>query len=144
MSEAPWYGAGLRFSCRRCGACCTGEPGRVWLGPGEAEALAARLGLGVAAFLERHARRVYGLWSLREEADGRCVFFEPGTGCAVYEARPRQCRAWPFWPRILADREAWEREAADCPGMDSGELHGRERIEALAGGAPPPRRCGRG
>lgn len=139
MSEAPWYGAGLRFSCRRCGACCTGEPGHVWLGDGEAEALAARLGLGVAAFLERHARRVYGLWSLREEADGRCVFFEPGAGCAVYEARPRQCRTWPFWPRILADREAWEREAVDCPGMGAGELHGCERIEELAGGAPPPR-----
>lgn len=140
MTDAPWYAAGLRFTCRRCGACCTGEPGHVWLGPGEAEALATRLGMTVEAFRERYARLVYGLSSLREEEDGRCVLFEPGTGCVAYEARPRQCRTWPFWPRIIADPEAWRREAAGCPGMDSGELHGRERIESLAGAAVPPRR----
>jgi hypothetical protein len=132
VSEAPWYGEGLRFACRRCGACCTGAPGHVWLGPGEADALAARFGLPVAAFLARHARRVEGRWSLREEADGRCVFFVPGAGCAVYDARPRQCRTWPFWPLIVADQRSWEREAAECPGMGAGEFFGRERIESLA------------
>ena len=144
MSEAPWYAAGLRFSCRRCGACCTGEPGHVWLGAGEAAALAARFGMTEAAFIARYARLDWGLWSLREEADGRCVLYEPGGGCTAYEARPRQCRTWPFWPRVIADREAWEREAADCPGMGGGELHGRERIETLSGGAPARRSGGRG
>jgi len=132
VSERRWYAAGLRFSCRRCGACCTGEPGHVWLGPGEASALAVLMALSEEEFLARYARRVYGLPCLREEEDGRCVLFEPGKGCRAYEARPRQCRTWPFWPRIVASQEAWEREAADCPGMGSGELHGPERIAALA------------
>ena len=132
MSEAPWYAAGLRFSCRRCGACCTGDPGYVWLGPGEAAALAASLGMPEAAFLERCARQVFGRWSLREEEDGRCILYEQGVGCTGYEARPRQCRTWPFWPRLIATRLAWEEAAAGCPGMGSGEYFGPERIAALA------------
>ena len=28
MSD-PWYNDGLRFTCTRCGHCCTGEPGFV-------------------------------------------------------------------------------------------------------------------
>ncbi|HEY6000501.1 MAG TPA: YkgJ family cysteine cluster protein [bacterium] len=144
MSEAPWYADGLRFACRRCGACCTGGPGYVWLRAGEAAALAARLGLDEPAFIERHTRREFGLLSLREEEDGRCVLFVPGAGCLAYEARPRQCRTWPFWPRIVASRGAWEKEAAGCPGMGSGELFGAERIEELAREpVRPPARGGR-
>ena len=26
-----WYRDGLRFECTRCGACCTGAPGYVWV-----------------------------------------------------------------------------------------------------------------
>ena len=29
----PWYRDGLRFECTRCGACCTGAPGYVWVTP---------------------------------------------------------------------------------------------------------------
>ena len=132
MSGAPWYAAGLRFSCRRCGACCTGAPGYVWLQAEDLPAIAARLGMEPAGFLSRYTRFVLGGRSLREEADGRCVLFEEGAGCRVYEARPRQCRTWPFWPRIVATPEAWERESADCPGMGQGDLFGPEEIERLA------------
>jgi hypothetical protein len=132
VSHVPWYAAGLRFQCRRCGACCTGAPGYVWLQTGEAAAIAARIGIEHEDFLSRHTRRVFGLLSLKEDPDGRCVFFEPGRGCRVYEARPRQCRTWPFWERIVAGRAAWEREAAECPGMGAGELFGAEEIERLS------------
>jgi Fe-S-cluster containining protein len=127
-----WYASGLRFACRRCGACCTGAPGYVWLRGEEAAALAARLGLGLAEFLASHTRQSLGAVSLREEADGRCVLFEPGHGCRAYDARPRQCRTWPFWPGIVATPEAWEREAAGCPGMGAGELIAAEEIERRA------------
>ncbi len=85
-----------------------------------------------AGFLARYTRRVDDGLSLREEADGRCVLFENGRGCRAYEARPRQCRTWPFWARIVATPAAWQRESADCPGMDAGELHGPDEIERLA------------
>lgn len=103
----------------------------------EAAAIATRLGLDVPAFITRFTRRVDGGLSLREEADGRCVLFEQGRGCRVYEARPRQCRTWPFWARIVATPAAWAREAADCPGMDHGELAGLEEIARLARSPEP-------
>jgi uncharacterized protein len=121
----------LRFTCRRCGACCTGDPGYVWLEAADIAAIARRLGLETADFLANYTRRVGGRLSLCEEADGRCVLFESGLGCRAYEARPRQCRNWPFWAGIVATSAAWEREAADCPGMGSGELIGPEEIERL-------------
>ena len=83
-------------------------------------------------FLSRYTRRVDLRVSLRENGDGRCVLFESGSGCQAYEARPRQCRTWPFWARIVATPAAWEREKADCPGMGAGDLFGPEEIERLA------------
>ncbi|MHB8835017.1 MAG: YkgJ family cysteine cluster protein [Candidatus Methylomirabilia bacterium] len=122
----------MRFNCQRCGACCTGDPGYVWLEAADVAAIARGLGIEAAVFLAKHTRRVDGRLSLREESDGRCVLFERGTGCRAYEARPRQCRTWPFWPRIVATPLAWDREAADCPGMGQGEVFGAEQIERLA------------
>jgi len=132
MSTAPWYAAGLRFSCQRCGACCTGDPGYVWLEAADVAAIACRLGMDTEDFLVNHTRRVDGRVSLREETDGRCVLFESGLGCRAYEARPRQCRTWPFWARIVATPAAWGREAADCPGMGKGDVIGPEEIERLS------------
>jgi hypothetical protein len=88
--------------------------------------------LETADFLATHTRRVDGRLSLREEPDGHCVLFESGLGCRAYEARPRQCRTWPFWARIVATSAAWEREATDCPGMNSGNLISSEEIERFA------------
>lgn len=85
-----------------------------------------------ADFLASHTRRVDGRLSLREQSDGRCALFEGGTGCRAYKARPRQCRTWPFWARIVATPAAWDREAADCPGMGKGEVVGAEEIERLS------------
>ena len=132
MRTAPWYAAGLRFNCQRCGACCSGAPGYVWLEAADVAALALSLGLERADFLANHTRRVDGGLSLREETDGRCVLFESGLGCRAYEARPRQCRTWPFWARIVATPAAWEREAADCPGMGTGDVIDPEEIERLS------------
>ena len=106
---------GLRFDCTLCGNCCTGPPGAVWFNEEEGKVMAAKLGLDVATFLERYARRLDKKWSLREqEIDGRfdCVFLDrdtPGKAtCRLYEARPTQCRTWPFWPENLESRAAWE------------------------------------
>ena len=132
MSTSPWYAGGLRFNCQRCGSCCTGAPGFVWLQAEDAAAIAARLGMEPAGFLSRYVRQVFGRLSLREEDDGRCVLFESGVGCRAYEVRPRQCRTWPFWARIIATPASWNGEAADCPGMGVGDLVGQDAIEQLA------------
>jgi Fe-S-cluster containining protein len=92
-----------------------------------------------SAFLAQHTRRVFGRLSLREETDGRCVLFDSRLGCRAYAVRPRQCRTWPFWPRIVANPAAWDREAADCPGMNSGELIAPDEIDRRSQPAELPK-----
>lgn len=126
--------AGLRFSCLAgCARCCRGEPGVVYVDEVERRIIAARLGLEEDEFRRRWCRRV-GLkrWSLRERSNGDCVFLQPGGArCEIYPVRPRQCRSYPFWSSILTSRERWEAEAAECPGIGRGRLHGPAEIRRL-------------
>ena len=69
--------------------------------------------------------------SLREKSNFDCIFWN--DGCVVYQARPLQCRAFPFWDSLLCSRQAWEAAAIDCPGMNNGELHDGAEIAAFLG-----------
>ena len=33
----PWFKEGLKFECQRCGRCCRGEPGVIWVNKKEIE-----------------------------------------------------------------------------------------------------------
>ena len=66
--------------------------------------------------------------TLREKANGDCVFYERGRGCTIYPVRPRQCRTWPFWESNVLTPEDWERTQAVCPGSGRGELIPAEEI----------------
>lgn len=133
MSSAtpkPWYKDGLRFKCTGCGDCCTGAPGYVWVNKADIAALAEETQLSVAAFERTYVRQVGVRKSLREYADGDCVFFDPQTRrCRVYAARPRQCRTWPFWDSNLRTPEAWEETCEVCPGSGKGKLYSIASIE---------------
>lgn len=111
---------GLRFECTQCGACCRGGPGYVWVDAPEIAALAGHLGLDAEAFGRRYLRRVGARISLLEKASHDCVFWDETRGCKVYEARPTQCRTFPFWPEVIRSRQAWREESARCPGMRAG------------------------
>ena len=67
--------------------------------------------------------------SLKEKSDFDCIFWD--SGCKVYNSRPLQCSAFPFWPSVLDYKKSWERVKMDCPGMDQGKRHDRVEIEAL-------------
>jgi Fe-S-cluster containining protein len=128
----PWYSEGLAFECTRCGACCTGAPGYVWVGDDEIRRLADGLGLAPEEFSRRFVRLVGTRRSLVERPGGDCVFWDREAGCTVYEARPEQCRAWPFWPQNLESERAWRRAGRHCPGIDRGPFISLEAIEAAA------------
>jgi Fe-S-cluster containining protein len=137
-----WYAAGLRFTCTRCGECCRGPaPGYVEVDEAQIERLAAHLELTPQAFTRRYVRwlSTLGLHSLTEKKNGDCIFWSDDAGCTVYEARPTQCRTFPFWPEVVASPEAWDEHAEACPGMTQGKagagrLYAREEIDALVGG----------
>jgi Fe-S-cluster containining protein len=127
MSE-PWYQDGLRFRCTRCGNCCTGAPGYVWVNDEEIDALAAHLGEPPEEVRAVHTRAVGNRRSLRERGNGDCVFYDREKGCTVYEVRPRQCRTWPFWESNVRSPEAWRQTCESCPGAGRGELIGVAEI----------------
>ena len=131
MSEAAWYGDGLRFRCDGCGDCCTGASGYVWVNKAEIEALAAAVGEeDIERFQKRYIRKIGIRKSLREYASGDCVFFDKKIRqCAVYADRPRQCRSWPFWNSNVRTPEAWADTCEVCPGCDKGSLHKADTIQ---------------
>jgi Fe-S-cluster containining protein len=127
-----FYKSGLRFECTRCSTCCRLTPGYVFLSSPDLVALSSAMGLSKKDFLATYcrtinlgvARRV----SLREKPNLDCILWE-NSGCSQYEARPLQCRSFPFWSACVSSREEWEIHARNCPGMGKGTLHTREEID---------------
>ncbi|WP_165250850.1 YkgJ family cysteine cluster protein [Paludisphaera soli] len=124
----PWYRDGLSFSCTKCGACCTGAPGYVWVDAEEVAALARHRGETPDEFSLRFVRKVGRRYSLIERPGGDCIFWDREAGCTVYEARPVQCRTWPFWPENVESPEDWEAVTEICPGSGKGKHYSAEEI----------------
>ena len=91
MSE-PWYQDGLAFECTRCGKCCTGAPGYVWVTAEDIQDIAAFRGEPEPQTTGLYTRLAAGRRSLRERANGDCVFWDREAGCTIYPVRPPQCR----------------------------------------------------
>lgn len=132
---SPWYKDGLRFGCTGCGNCCLVD-GYVWVDRKEIRRLATYLDLELDDFGSRYLRQVGRRYSLTEipyradPAKKACVFWD--GECTVYEARPRQCRTFPFWRENLATPEDWKETAELSPGVDNGRLYQLGEIESLA------------
>ena len=132
MKKQPWYQQGLSFQCSQCGDCCTGAPGFVWVNKDEIASLADAVDEADIGQFEKNYVRTVGIRkSLKEFSNGDCVFFDgESRRCTVYEARPRQCRTWPFWESNLRNEEAWEATCEVCPGAGQGKLYQLQSIEA--------------
>jgi hypothetical protein len=133
MSDLPWYENGLEFSCTGCGNCCTGAPGYVWVNQQEIRDMAAAIGeADIERFERKYVRSIGIRRSLKEDASSNwdCVFFDnQSRKCKVYQARPRQCRTWPFWDSNLKTPEHWQRTCEVCPGSGKGKLYQLKQIE---------------
>lgn len=122
----------------------------MWISDAEIEALADHLGLTAKQTMEKYCRRMGRRISLKERRNAQgnydCIFLKElppdpalvAAGgkvahrqrvCGIYQARPTQCRTWPFWPGNLASKEQWDRAAGRCPGMNRGQHYDREEIE---------------
>ena len=135
MAE-PWYRDGLSFTCTRCGACCTGAPGYVWVNEEEVAQIVDYRGETDEEVRLKFIRRIGTALSLTEKLNGDCIFYDrEGKGCSIYPVRPRQCRTWPFWQSNLRTAAAWEETCKICPGAGRGEFvpfeEVRRRAEAI-------------
>jgi uncharacterized protein len=117
-SGEPWYEGGLRFKCTGCGACCTGSSGSVYVSQVDLERLARFLQMQPGTFARRYTRLIKGRRVLIDKPDSHdCVFLTDKT-CSVYEARPTQCRTYPWWISNMRDRQSWQEAAETCEGID--------------------------
>jgi Fe-S-cluster containining protein len=100
----------------------------VWVDESDLEA--------IASFREENleeTRALFTHWTsrgrtLREKANGDCVFYDRSRGCTIYPVRPPQCRTWPFWESNVATPATWAKTCSVCPGSGQGELFSAEDI----------------
>lgn len=126
-----FYEQGLRFECQGSGKCCTshGEFGFVFLTIEDRNRFADHLSISPSEFEKQYCEQTQGVWHLREDAGNPDCMFLREKRCSVYDARPNQCRTWPFWPEVM-NAKAWKSEVESfCPGVGQGKLWSRAEIE---------------
>ncbi|OQS00778.1 hypothetical protein ACHHYP_02696 [Achlya hypogyna] len=144
LSSAPWFKDGLAFTCTKCGNCCSGRAGSVRFNDDEAATMAAKMNTTVSVFLEKYTRRqgrgnlsFYQLKEVRKNKDDGfdCIFLDRKkirgkATCSLYEARPTQCRTWPFWPETLESKATWNKTKETCPGINKGPNKSVDEVQA--------------
>ena len=121
------------YKCNKCPGYCCSYP-VIPLKKRDVERLAEHFGLSF-----KDARRKFTKvdgdepYAMRRKEDvhfGRiCRFFDTKERrCTVYEARPVQCRTWPFWPENVESPEDWEHVTQICPGSGKGRHYSADEI----------------
>ena len=134
LGRKPFYAEGLRFECQGSGKCCTsrGTYGFVYLTDEDIKRFAKHFKLTGPKFIAQYCNQKNGLTFLKDDPSyqGDCMFLEEKR-CNAYEARPEQCRTWPFWPENM-NPKAWNTDiGAYCPGVGKGKLHSYEEIQII-------------
>jgi len=126
-----WYKDGIQFECQGSGGCCVshGEYGFVYVTGDDRKKMAKLRGISTAEFTRTYCSKVDGVFRLKDGADQACVFLEKKR-CTMYEARPMQCRTWPFWPETMSAK-SWAKDVkAFCPGVGKGRVWSKEEIDS--------------
>ena len=106
--------------CDTCaGNCCIGDSGYIWINKNEIENLANHLNISIEELGLNYLRKVGYKYSLKERQLAKdnyaCVFFDLDKKCcSIYEARPTQCRTFPFWDYFKENKEEVFKE---CPAI---------------------------
>lgn len=128
-ANAPWYANGLAFECQGCGDCCRGPGGYVWITLEEANRMAEELAMSFEDFSVKMLRSTLSGLALVDDARGDCPLLGDDGHCRVYNARPMQCRTWPWWDENLVSPARWDSAASRCPGMNRGKTHSQLVID---------------
>ncbi len=121
-----FFDGGIRFECRRCGTCCTGDAGVVEVDEQEIAGISAYLDMSVSQLADAFLCPWEKGYRIKEARDGRCLFFD--DGCRIYPVRPLQCRTFPFWVATLRSEARWNDIRKRCPGIGSGRRYTKSDI----------------
>lgn len=117
----PWFDDGLRFKCTGCGKCCTGSPGYVYLSSMDLDRLSEHFKLSREEFARKYTRLVEDQYALLDRPKTYDCIFLKDNQCTVYDARPTQCKTFPWWIQHLREPEDWEEAAKRCEGINHPE-----------------------
>ncbi len=108
------------MGCNDCGGnCCIGESGNIWISNSEIEKLCKYLNIDIVETFDKYIERRGFKYSIKEvqlsKENYACVFFDmQKRQCSIYEARPVQCRTFPFWDYFKENKEEVIKE---CPAI---------------------------
>jgi len=107
-------------ACDTCaGNCCIGESGYIWINAQEINTLATHLNISLEELRSKYLEKKGYKYSIKEvklaEDNYACTFFDlEKRQCSIYEARPIQCRTFPFWDYFKENtQEVYE----ECPAI---------------------------
>jgi len=107
-------------ACASCeGNCCIGESGYIWITVDEIEKLSQHLKLSVDKLFENYLIKYGYRFSIKEKQISQnnfaCIFFDTDIKrCTIYEARPSQCKTFPFWDYFKTNIQEVKDE---CPAI---------------------------
>lgn len=107
-------------ACESCeGRCCTGESGYIYVSKSEIIAISDLLELDVNDFTTRYLFKKGYKYSIKERVyngSHECIFYDrESNGCKIYDARPTQCKTFPFWDYYKTRVDELKLE---CPGVN--------------------------
>ena len=143
-----------------CGDCCRGfKEGEVYLYKDDILRLAEFLGItdmnGLRKFTQKYVKVINDsfFWKDPEAQRGKTYRFKTlgfaftgddehchflkNNECTVHEARPFQCRCFPFWQMMVKSKKNVIAYAKKCPGLQeslkgNGKYYSREEIQKWA------------
>lgn len=110
-------------ACNECkGRCCTGESGYIYVTKMEALAISEVLGIDIKEIVSKYLFKKGYKYSIKENKIGEsyeCIFYDREiNGCKIYDARPLQCKTFPFWDYYKSRIDELKDE---CPGIIDGK-----------------------
>ncbi|MHA1477552.1 MAG: YkgJ family cysteine cluster protein [Promethearchaeota archaeon] len=144
---------GIEFSCQMCGSCCRGfDEGEIYLYQDDILRLTQSLNITKKSELEKFAKQYLKVindsffWKEPGAARGKtfrfkslgfkfsgddehCRFLKDNS-CSVHEARPFQCRCFPFWHMLVSSRKNFINYSKKCLGLKvlEGRYYSKEEI----------------
>jgi len=109
-------------ACATCqGRCCTGESGYIYVTKDEIRNIAEVLKIDINELRVKYLFKKgykYSIKELKCNDSYECVFYDrESNGCKIYNARPSQCKTFPFWDYYKTRVDELKEE---CPGIIDG------------------------
>ena len=124
FSKPLWWESGIKFTCLpNCGKCCNEPNGIVYLSLKDMTRLAAFQNLSLHEWIKRDCRKtIDGRYVLKSKPENLiCIYLDDDLNCNVYDSKPDQCSAFPWWNENLKNEKTWNKTKNICPGIEHPE-----------------------